>query len=108
MFRPSSLISGKEDAANNFGRGFYTIGKELEAYVMDAIRKQVETCGTMAGFFVFHSMGGGTGSGLTTLILQKLALEYGKKHKLQFVIYPSPKVSGISPPCPWVDPTALY
>ena len=27
LFHPEQLISGKEDAANNFARGHYTIGK---------------------------------------------------------------------------------
>lgn len=87
------MISGKEDAANNFGRGYYTIGKEMEVTIMDSIRKQTDSCSSFAGFFIFHSMGGGTGSGLTTLLMQKLATEYGKKHKLEFVIYPCPRVS---------------
>merc|ERR1711908_159067 len=30
LFHPEQLISGKEDAANNFARGHYTIGKEIE------------------------------------------------------------------------------
>lgn len=93
LFRPTSLISGKEDAANNFGRGYYTIGKEMEVTVLDSMRKQAEMCSSLAGFFIFHSMGGGTGSGLTTLLMQRLASEYGKKHKLEFVIYPCPRVS---------------
>ena len=28
LFHPEQLISGKEDAANNFARGHYTVGKE--------------------------------------------------------------------------------
>jgi len=28
LFHPEQLITGKEDAANNFARGHYTIGKE--------------------------------------------------------------------------------
>ena len=31
LFHPEQLISGKEDAANNFARGHYTVGKRLEA-----------------------------------------------------------------------------
>lgn len=60
---------------------------------MDSIRKQAEMCNSFAGLFIFHSMGGGTGSGLTTLLMQKLTQEYSKKHKLEFVIYPCPRVS---------------
>merc|ERR1712196_469529 len=29
LYRPEQLISGKEDAANNYARGHYTIGKEI-------------------------------------------------------------------------------
>jgi len=29
MFHPEQLISGKEDAANNYARGHYTVGKEM-------------------------------------------------------------------------------
>ncbi|EEB94761.1 hypothetical protein MPER_06375, partial [Moniliophthora perniciosa FA553] len=29
LFHPETMITGKEDAANNYARGHYTIGKEL-------------------------------------------------------------------------------
>ena len=29
LFHPEQIISGKEDAANNYARGHYTIGKEI-------------------------------------------------------------------------------
>src|SRR5690349_3464174 len=29
LFHPEQLITGKEDAANNYARGHYTVGKEL-------------------------------------------------------------------------------
>ena len=29
LFQPEQLISGKEDAANNYARGHYSIGKEI-------------------------------------------------------------------------------
>src|SRR3954467_8986526 len=29
LFHPEQLISGKEDAANNYARGHYTLGKEV-------------------------------------------------------------------------------
>ena len=39
LFHPELLISGKEDAANNYARGHYTIGKELVDNVIDRIRR---------------------------------------------------------------------
>ena len=29
LFHPEQLMSGKEDAANNYARGHYTVGKEI-------------------------------------------------------------------------------
>jgi tubulin alpha len=39
LFHPELLISGKEDAANNYARGHYTIGKEMIDGVIDRIRR---------------------------------------------------------------------
>ncbi len=39
LFHPELLISGKEDAANNYARGHYTIGKEMIDNVIDRIRR---------------------------------------------------------------------
>jgi len=41
---------------------------------------------------IFNSVGGGTGSGLGSLILERLSVDYGKKSKLGFTIFPSPQV----------------
>ncbi|CAM9783558.1 unnamed protein product [Rangifer tarandus platyrhynchus] len=35
LFHPEQLITGKEDAANNYARGHYTIGKEIMDLVLD-------------------------------------------------------------------------
>uniref|UniRef100_A0A3Q2CIE9 Tubulin alpha chain n=1 Tax=Cyprinodon variegatus TaxID=28743 RepID=A0A3Q2CIE9_CYPVA len=82
LFNPEQLISGKEDAANNYARGHYTIGKEL-----------CDQCTGLQGFLIFHSFGGGTGSGFTSLLMERLSIDYGKKSKLEFAIYPAPQVS---------------
>ena len=37
------MICGKEDAANNYARGHYTIGKEIIDLVMDRIRRLVSS-----------------------------------------------------------------
>ncbi|XP_016102329.1 tubulin alpha chain-like [Sinocyclocheilus grahami] len=39
LFHPEQLITGKEDAANNYARGHYTIGKEIIDLVLDRVRK---------------------------------------------------------------------
>lgn len=42
---------------------------------------------------IFHSFGGGTGSGFGALLLEHLSVDYGKKSKLEFAVYPAPQTS---------------
>ena len=44
LFHPEQLITGKEDAANNYARGHYTIGKEIVDLVLDRTRKLADMC----------------------------------------------------------------
>ena len=92
LFHPEQLITGKEDAANNYARGHYTVGKEIVDLVLDRIRKLADQCTGLQGFLIFHSFGGGTGSGFTSLLMERLSVDYGKKAKLEFCIYPAPQV----------------
>ena len=93
LFHPEQLITGKEDAANNYARGHYTVGKEVIDLTMDRIRRLADICTGLQGFIIFHSIGGGTGSGFGSLLLERLAVDYGKKTKLEVNIYPAPQVS---------------
>ena len=52
-----------------------------------------DSCSSLQGFLIFHSFGGGTGSGFGALLLERLSTDYGKKCKLEFAVYPAPRVS---------------
>merc|ERR1712071_239948 len=93
LFHPEQLISGKEDAANNFARGHYTIGKEIVDLVLDRIRKLADNCTGLQGFMVYNAVGGGTGSGLCCLMLERLSVDYGKKSKISFTVWACPQVA---------------
>ncbi|KAK9456641.1 Tubulin/FtsZ, GTPase domain-containing protein [Dipodascopsis uninucleata] len=93
LFHPEQLISGKEDAANNYARGHYTVGKELIDQVVERVRRAADSCDGLQGFLFTHSFGGGTGSGFGALLLERLSMDYGKKSKLEFAVYPAPQVS---------------
>merc|ERR1712125_175457 len=67
LFHPEQLISGKEDAAHNFAG--------------------------LQGFMAFNACGGGTGSGLACLLLERLSVDYGKKSKLSFTTWACPQIS---------------
>jgi tubulin alpha len=94
LFNPSQMLTGNEDAANNYARGHYTVGRNMIEKTLDRIRKVTEQCESLQGFLIFHSVAGGTGSGFTSLLLERLLADYGKKKpKLDFCVYPSPKIS---------------
>ncbi|XP_025155145.1 tubulin alpha-3 chain-like [Harpegnathos saltator] len=93
LFGPGCLIAGKEDAANNFAKGYYSIGREAIDVTLDRIRVTCEDCSNLSGFILCRSCGGGTGSGFTTLLLENLGEDYAKKTKLDFAVHTAPNIS---------------
>ena len=59
-----------------WAKGFYTEGAEIVDHAMDLCRKEAEAADCLQGFQVSHSLGGGTGSGLGTLLISRLREEY--------------------------------
>ena len=78
---------------NNWAKGHYTEGAELVDSVLDVLRKEAEGCDCLQGFQLAHSLGGGTGSGLGTLLISKIREEYPDRIMNTFSVVPSPKVS---------------
>ncbi|GAA5911889.1 hypothetical protein JCM5296_006636 [Sporobolomyces johnsonii] len=93
LFRPSGFIFGNSGAGNNWAKGYYTEGAELVDTIMDQLRHEAEGCELLQGFQLVHSLGGGTGSGLGTLLLGKIREEYPDRMLATYSILPSPKVS---------------
>ena len=93
IFRPDNFVFGQTGAGNNWAKGHYTEGAELIDSVLDVVRKESESCDCLQGFQVCHSLGGGTGSGMGTLLISKIREEYPDRMMLTFSVVPSPKVS---------------
>lgn len=93
LFRPDTFMTAETGAGNNWAKGFYTEGAELVDSIMDIMRKQSEATDALQGFQMIHSLGGGTGAGLGSLLLSKLREEYPDRMLSTFSILPSPKVS---------------
>ena len=55
LFHPESLVTGKEDAANNYARGHYTVGKEIIDTVLEKLRKLADNCEGLQVGLVFLS-----------------------------------------------------
>ncbi|XP_061381739.1 tubulin beta chain-like isoform X2 [Danaus plexippus] len=95
LFRPDNFVFGQSGAGNNWAKGHYTEGAELVDAVLDVIRKEAEGCDCLQGFQMTHSLGGGTGSGMGTLLLSKIREEYPDRIMNTFSVVPSPKVSEV-------------
>ncbi|KAL5258293.1 hypothetical protein ACHWQZ_G008957 [Mnemiopsis leidyi] len=93
VFRPDNFVFGQSGAGNNWAKGHYTEGAELVDSIMDVIRKESEGCDCLQGFQLTHSLGGGTGSGMGTLLISKIKEEYPDRIMSSFSVVPSPKVS---------------
>ena len=71
-------------------------GAELVDSVLDVVRKESESCDCLQGFQLTHSLGGGTGSGMGTLLISKIREEYPDRIMNTYSVVPSPKVSLVS------------
>ena len=90
---PDNIVFGQSGAGNNWAKGHYTEGAELVDSVLDVVRKEAENCDCLQGFQLTHSLGGGTGSGMGTLLISKIREEYPDRMMATFSVVPSPKVS---------------
>ncbi|XP_013099722.1 tubulin beta chain isoform X2 [Stomoxys calcitrans] len=95
LFRPDNFVFGQSGAGNNWAKGHYTEGAELIETVLDVVRKESEGCDCLQGFQLAHSLGGGTGSGMGTLLISKIREEYPDRIMNTFSVVPSPKVSEV-------------
>jgi len=95
LYKPDNFISGKNGASNNWAKGYYKEGYEVIENILDIVRKEVESCDCLQSFQITQSLGGGTGSGLGSLITERLKDEYIDNLISTFTIFPSPKISDI-------------
>ena len=93
LFDHSNIIKKIPGAANNWARGFKVEGQKVIDQIMNVIDSNVETCKSLQGFLITHSIGGGSGSGLGALIIEQLRKAYPDKKIFTFSVAPSPLIS---------------
>ncbi|KAL7640206.1 UNVERIFIED_CONTAM: hypothetical protein RMT77_009620 [Armadillidium vulgare] len=93
LFQPDNMMYGHSGAGNNWAKGHYTEGAELVEKAVEQIRKEAEACELIQGFQLVHSLGGGTGSGMGTLLISTMRESFPDRIMASFSIMPSPKVS---------------
>jgi hypothetical protein len=93
LFDESCIVRKIPGAANNWARGYNVEGERVIDQIMNVIDSAVEKTKSLQGFLITHSIGGGSGSGLGSLILERLRGAYPKKKIFTFSVAPSPVIS---------------
>lgn len=69
IFWPDNFVFGQSGVGNNWAKGHYNEGADVIDSVLDVVRKEAENCDSLQGFQVCHSLRGGIGSGMGTLLV---------------------------------------
>ncbi|CAK9061779.1 Tubulin epsilon chain (Epsilon-tubulin) [Durusdinium trenchii] len=72
LFDARQRITDVSGSGNNWAHGYHVYGPTYRESIQEKVRKSAEQCDSLQCFFLLHSLGGGTGSGLGTYILESL------------------------------------
>ncbi|ETI54441.1 hypothetical protein F441_02665, partial [Phytophthora nicotianae CJ01A1] len=89
LFDQQQLLTDVSGSGNNWAHGHCLYGPKYREQLEDKLHRAVELCDSLQSFFVMHSMGGGTGSGLGTYILGLLEDQYPDVYRFATVVFPS-------------------
>lgn len=89
VFDSKELITDISGSRNNWAVGHQVFGSLYEEQILEKLRKLAEPCDCLQCFFIIHSTGGGTGSGLGTFLLKVLEGEFPELYRFMTSIYPS-------------------
>ncbi|CAF0736715.1 unnamed protein product, partial [Didymodactylos carnosus] len=89
LFDGQQFIKDVSGAGNNWAVGNRMYGEKYRTSLENEIRRQTEMADSLQSFMIIHSMGGGTGSGLGTYILELLEEHYPKVCRIVTPVYPS-------------------
>uniref|UniRef100_A0A674GMJ3 Tubulin epsilon 1 n=1 Tax=Taeniopygia guttata TaxID=59729 RepID=A0A674GMJ3_TAEGU len=98
VFDSKQLITDVSGSGNNWAVGHKIYGCQYRENIVEKLRKTAEHCDCLQCFFIIHSMGGGTGSGLGTFVLNLLEEEFPEVYRFVTSVYPSGEDDVITSP----------
>uniref|UniRef100_A0A8C6S899 Tubulin, epsilon 1 n=1 Tax=Neogobius melanostomus TaxID=47308 RepID=A0A8C6S899_9GOBI len=98
VFDSTQLLTDVSGSGNNWAVGYMTYGSAYRDQIVEKVRKAAEHCDCLQCFFLIHSMGGGTGSGLGTRVLGLLEDEFPEVCRIVTSVYPSEEDDVVTSP----------
>ncbi len=90
LFNPESIFIHPEGGgAGNLWASGYDIGEQYIEDILEMIDREVDSTDSLEGFQLCHSISGGTGSGLGSLLLEIIADRYPKKLMHTYSVFPN-------------------
>jgi tubulin gamma len=90
LFNRENVFSQPEGggAGNNWATG-YGLGEKCSEKIFEIMDREAEGSDNLEGFFLCHSIAGGTGSGMGSYVLEQLKDHYPKKLVKTYSVFPS-------------------
>jgi tubulin epsilon len=98
LFEETQFVMDVYGSGNNFANGNRIYGPQYRSHFEEGLRKNVERCSSLQSFFLSHSLGGGTGSGVGTYILSLIDELYPKVCRFTTSVFPSEEDDVITSP----------
>jgi hypothetical protein len=89
LFGHSLSVTDVSGCGNNWAAGYAEYGPRHGPDVLDATRQLLEDCDSPQSFSLLHSVGGGTGSGLGSWVLEALADAYPELYRITTSVLPA-------------------
>jgi len=98
LFDSRQTITDVSGAGNNWAHGNAVYGPQYREAITESVRRTVEFCDSLQSFFLLHSLGGGTGSGLGSYVMQLLSDEFQDVYRFSAPIIPSAQDDVVTSP----------
>eukprot|EP00455_Lapot_gusevi_P042613 TRINITY_DN5074_c0_g1_i1.p1 TRINITY_DN5074_c0_g1~~TRINITY_DN5074_c0_g1_i1.p1 ORF type:complete len:449 (+),score=105.99 TRINITY_DN5074_c0_g1_i1:32-1348(+) len=89
LFDSHQMIHDVSGAGNNWAHGYCVYGEQYKDQILESVRVSTEQCDSLQCFQILHSLGGGTGSGLGTYLLELLHDHYPHIYRFVTAVFPS-------------------
>lgn len=90
MYNPENIFVNKQGggAGNNWASGYH-LGARVLDDIMDMLDREAEGSDSFEGFLMMHSIAGGTGSGLGSILLERINDHFQKKIVQTYSVFPA-------------------